>query len=103
MLNTPTTATNGNTPNTTTAIPTLDLANVQGTFESLLTAFDDVATVAGMLLAGKLPQYQQQALLRLLQSHAFDYMTLCQDEHESITKHLAGTRWGNDTNTGGKP
>lgn len=84
----------------TTAVATLDLANVQGTFKSLLVAFDDVSTIAGMLLRDNLPQYQQQVLLRLLQSHAFEYALLCENEHEVITKYLAGTRWGDEA--GGK-
>lgn len=88
------------TPADTTTIDIFDLANVQGTFKSLLVAFDDISTIAGMLLRDNLPQYQQQVLLRLLQSHAFEYALLCENEHEVITKYLAGTRWGDEV--GGK-
>lgn len=80
--------------NDTTTINAFDLVNIQGTFENLITAFDDIATVTALMLNGNLHNYQKEALLRLLQSHAYEYMNLCEGEYNYIDKHLAGTSWG---------
>lgn len=98
MLNTQTTA--NATANGTQSpadqvvqLPALDLANTHDTFESLITAFDDIATVTGMLLNGNFHKHQQESLLRLVQSYAFEYMSLCESEQGDLGKYLKGTYW----------
>lgn len=96
MLNTQTTPTNGthtSPASQTVCLPTLDLAKAHDTFESLITAFDDIATVTGMLLKGNFHKHQQESLLRLVQSYAFEYMSLCESEQGDLGKYLKGTYW----------
>lgn len=108
MLNTQIpTATNGNNIKNTssyldngkitvsqTTLPTHELINLKDTLVNLTTAFDDIATVVSMLLNDddELSNHKQHALLRLLQSHAFDYMELCESTTDELKERLGGAK-----------
>ncbi|MDO4896296.1 MAG: hypothetical protein Q3971_02940 [Moraxella sp.] len=75
-----------------TTLPTDELINLKDTLDNPTTAFDDVATVATMLLNDELSSHKQHALLRLLQSHAYEHMGLCDSETYELKERLGGAR-----------
>ena len=83
---------NGKITVSQTTLPTHELINLKDTLGNLTTAFDDIATVVSMLLNGNFHKYQQESLLRLLQSHAFDYMELCENTADKLKECLGGAK-----------
>lgn len=77
---------------TVSQIPTHELINLKDTLGNLTTAFDDIATVVSMILNDNLSSHRQHALLRLLQSHAFDYMELCESTTDELKERLGGAK-----------
>lgn len=74
------------------SVSAFDLINTQDTLNTLVTAFDDITTLIGMVIHDNLPKHKEQAILRVLQSHAYEYMTLCETEKQEMIKYSEGVQ-----------
>lgn len=71
---------------TTTQTTTLDLVNVQGAFESLATALDEMATVAMMIAKGDVKHHQINALASVLADSIWSWQAFADDEAKCVGK-----------------
>lgn len=73
---------------TTTQTTTLDLVNVQGAFESLATALDEMATVAMMIAKGDVKPHQINALASVLTDSIWSWQAFADDEAKCVGKWI---------------